>query len=265
MPNVVKPSDSSALFDLTGQVAIVTGASSGFGVRFCEVLSNAGANVVMAARREDRLAALAARLPNSLPIRCDVTDDEQLRRLVDESIDRFGKVDILVNNAGTSDSPVKAEDEDPALFRAVVDVNLNACFVLSALVAKPMIERGEGGSIINIASIHSIVGSPSIHQAAYVASKAGLTGLTRDLAAQWARHRIRVNAIAPGYFETELTHDLFVGDTAEGGQRYIERGALMRRPGNEGELDGVLLLLASSASSYITGETIAVDGGWTAK
>ncbi len=116
MPNVVKPPNSSTLFDLTGQVAIVTGASSGFGVRFSEVLSNAGANVVLAARREDRLTELAARLPNSLPIRCDVTDDEELRRLVAESIDQFGKVDILVNNAGTSDSPVKAEEEDPALF-----------------------------------------------------------------------------------------------------------------------------------------------------
>ena len=119
--------------------------------------------------------------------------------------------------------------------------------------------------MINISSIHGTAASAPNHQAAYVASKAGLIGLTKELAGQWARHGVRVNAIAPGYFETELTEEMFSGEHAEGGQRYIQRGTMLRRAGVEGELDGALLLLAGDAGSYLTGETITVDGGWLAK
>jgi NAD(P)-dependent dehydrogenase (short-subunit alcohol dehydrogenase family) len=253
-------------FGLDGKVAIVTGASSGFGDRFVRTLVEAGASVVAVARRVDRLDALAAEVDGVAAMQCDVSRDDDLRRVVAATLERFGRIDVVVNNAGMSDATgARADQQDPAAFRSVVEVNLNACFVLASLAAASMIERGEGGSIINISSIHGIVSSAPNHQAAYVASKAGLIGLTKELAGQWARFGIRVNSIAPGYFETELTAPLFEGDGAAGGQRYIERGTMMRRAGVAGELDGTLLLLASAAGSYITGQTIAVDGGWTAK
>lgn len=250
---------------LDGKVAIVTGASSGFGDRFVRVLSDAGATVVAAARRLDRLERLAADVERVVPVQCDVADDSQLQKLVDIAAETQGDLSVLVNNAGLSDAVNKAEDEDPALFRQVVEVNLNACFVLAGMVASKMIAAGTGGSIINIGSVHSFVSAAPNHQAAYVASKGAILTLTKELAAQWARHSIRVNAIAPGYFETELTHDMFHGEAAEGGKRYIERGTYLRRAGVEGELDGPLLLLATDQGTYITGQTIVVDGGWTSR
>lgn len=250
---------------LDGKVAIVTGASSGFGDRFVRVLAGAGATVVAAARRLDRLEALAGEVDNVVAVQCDVSSDDQLRELVSVAASLDGDLSVLVNNAGLSDAVTKAEEEDPALFRQVVDVNLNACFVLAGLAAQKMIESGRGGSIINIGSVHSFVSAAPNHQAAYVASKGAILTLTKELAAQWARHSIRVNAIAPGYFETELTAAMFHGEAAEGGQRYIERGTYLRRAGVEGELDGPLLLLATELGSYITGQTIVVDGGWTSR
>jgi NAD(P)-dependent dehydrogenase (short-subunit alcohol dehydrogenase family) len=194
---------------------------------------------------------------------CDVADDEQLRWLVERAVGDFGRIDVVVNNAGTTDAVTAAEHEDPAQFRQVVEVNMNACFVLAAAAARQMIVQESGGSIVNIASVHGLVAAAPNAQAAYAASKGGLVNLTRELAAQWAKHRIRVNAIAPGYFETELTAAMFVGEDA--GLRYIRRNTLLGRPGELHELDGPLLLLASDAGTYITGQTIAVDGGWTAR
>lgn len=250
-------------FRLDDRVAIVTGASSGIGHRFAQVLAARGATVVGAARRADRLEKLAAGNDSIHGIQCDVGEDSQLERLVDTTIDRFGRIDVLINNAGTTDAVTPAEHQDPAHFRRVVDINMNASFVLSALAARQMIVQETGGSIINIASVHGLVAAAPNAQAAYAASKGGLVNLTRELAAQWAKHRIRVNAIAPGYFETELTEAMFVGEDA--GLRYIRRNTLLGRPGELAELDGPMLLLASDAGSYITGQIIAVDGGWTAR
>lgn len=248
--------------DLTGKVAIVTGASSGFGSRFATVLADHGATAVAAARRIDRLEELSNSHDRIHAKQCDVSSDGELDALVDFTVDRFGSVDIVVNNAGVTDAPARAESEDPNEFRRVIDVNLNACFVLAARAAREMIDSGTGGSIINIASVHGLVGSAPNTQAAYVASKGALVNLTRELALQWARHDIRVNALAPGYFATELTENLL---EAESGQKWVERNTPMRRPGELHELDGPLLLLASDAGSYITGHTLIVDGGWTAR
>jgi len=248
------------LFDLTGRVAVVTGASSGIGDHMARVLAGAGATVVAAARRADRLEALAAEVPGVHAAACDVTDDDACRALIDGVIADHGRVDVLINNAGRSDAQ-PAMDEPMEDFRATIELNLNACFLLSQLVARPMRDQGSG-SIIGIASVHGIVGSAPNNQAAYAASKAGLVNLTRELALQWVRHGIRVNAIAPGYFETELTEGMIAD---ESGAKWIARNTPLRRPGRLEELDGATLLLASDAGSYITGQTIAVDGGWTAR
>lgn len=245
-------------FALDG-VAIVTGASSGIGEHLTRLFASRGMTVVAAARRLDRLERLAREVPGVVPCRCDVADDGALASLVDLATD-VGPVRVLVNNAGITDAPAKAIDEDPKVFRHVVDVNLNAAFVLSSLTARAMVAAEHSGSIINIASIHGLVPSAPNTQAGYVASKAGLLGLTRELAAQWARHGIRVNAIAPGYFRSELTAEMLASDA---GIRHVERHTLIRRPGELRELDGPVLLLASAAGSYITGQTLAVDGGWS--
>lgn len=250
-------------FRLDDRVAIVTGASSGIGRRACLVLAAQGAHVLAAARRVDRLEALAAEDERILPVGCDVAIDADLVALVDRAVEAHGRVDVVVNSAGTTDAVTPAEHQDPAEFRRVVDVNLNACFVLAAAAARQMIVQEEGGSIVNVASIHGLVAAAPNAQAAYAASKGGLVNLTRELAAQWAKHRIRVNALAPGYFETELTQAMFAGE--DSGLRYIRRNTLLGRPGELAELDGPLLLLATGAGSYITGQTLAVDGGWTAR
>ncbi|MCY3585355.1 MAG: glucose 1-dehydrogenase [Acidimicrobiaceae bacterium] len=254
--------DLSSPFRLDGQVCLVTGASSGFGVRFARVFAAAGAKVAVAARRADRLEALAAELPDALAVRCDVGDDDACRDLVAQVVDRYGKVDVLVNNAGVSDAINPGEQADVESFRHVVDINLNACFLLAGLVAADIIGREATGSIINVASVHGHVASAPNLQPAYAASKAGLVNLTRDLAVQWATRGVRVNALCPGYFETELTAPMFDDDRS---MAWISRNAPMRRPGHEHELDGALLFLASDASSYATGSSLMVDGGWTAR
>ena len=250
-------------FRLDDRVAIVTGASSGIGRRFSQVLAHQGATVLAAARRAERLEELSATHDAIHPAVCDVADDQQLVRLVERATNEFGRIDIVINNAGTTDAVTPAEHQDPALFRSVVEINMNACFVLASKAARQMIVQETGGSIINVASVHGLVAAAPNAQAAYAASKGGLINLTRELAAQWAKHRIRVNAIAPGYFETELTEAMFVGEDA--GLRYIRRNTLLGRAGDLEELDGPLLLLASDAGTYITGQTLAVDGGWTAR
>lgn len=220
-----------------------------------------GMQVIAAARRLDRLESIAASLEGVVPMRCDVTDEADLNALVAGAYEQFGRLDVVINNAGTSDAPTKAEEETAAEFAGVIDINLNACFLLARTAAAAMIENESPGSIINIASVHSFVSSAPNNQAAYVASKTGLVGLTRELASQWARHDIRVNCIAPGYFPTELTDSMM--EEGSSGLGFITKRTPMRRPGRLEELDGALLLLASDASTYLTGQSVTVDGGWT--
>lgn len=251
--------DPIARFRLDGRVAVVTGASSGLGARFAQVLDAAGANVVLAARRSDRLEEIAADLSDALPVATDVADPGDREHLIEATLERYGRIDVLVNNAGVTNVK-KALDETDEEFARVLDVNLTAPFALSKLAASAMIERDISGSIVNTASVIGMVGSVIIPEASYAASKGGLVNLTRELAGQWARRGVRVNAIAPGFFESEMTEAMFASDE---GVAFIQQRTPMARAGREDELDGVLLFLASDASSYVTGQTIAVDGGWT--
>lgn len=252
--------DPSAAFRLDGKVAVLTGASSGIGDRFARVLHAAGATVVLAARRKDRLDALAADLPGSVPVACDVSRDSDLENLVAVALDVSGRIDVVVNNAGITE-PTPAHEETPDQFRRVVDVNLNGLYALCHLVAPSMLAAASG-VIVNVASIMGIVGAGQIPQASYAASKGAVVNLTRELAAQWARRGIRVNAIAPGFFETEMTAEMF--ESPEAGHGWIKRKTPMGREGRLEELDGALLFLASDASTYVTGHVLCVDGGWTA-
>jgi len=251
--------DPLAQFRLDGKVVLLTGASSGLGKRMAHVLAGAGAQVAVAARRVERLEALAAEVGDAVvPFACDVSNDDHLARLLAETTERLGPVDVLVNNAGIG-NPVAAEDEPTEQFREIVGVNLNAVFVLSQLVGRQMIERGTG-VMVNVASVLGLVASGQIPQASYVAAKHGVVGLTKELAVQWARRGVRVNAIAPGWFPSEMTTGLL--DT-EQGMQWVRKRTPLGRAGHEHELDGAVLYLASDASSYMTGQVLYIDGGWT--
>ncbi len=199
-------------------------------------------------------------MPGIVPCRCDVSDDGDLARLVAFTVERCGVPRIVVNNAGISGEDV-AGPETPAAFRRVMDVNLNAVYVLSRLAADVMLPA-DGGAIVNIASMFGLVASVPNEQAAYATSKGAVVQLTRQLGAQWARDGVRVNAIAPGFFPSEM-NDEKLGD--ERARAWMRRNTPIGRVGEPHELDGALLLLASDAGSFMTGQTIAVDGGWTAR
>jgi len=252
------------LFDLEGRVAIVTGASSGLGEGFARTLASAGATVVAAARRLDRLELLAKEVGDDVgrvvPVRCDVTVDEDRRRLVETAAGVSGHIDVLVNNAGMPGRPY-AEEETVAGFAALLDLNLASGFHLAARVAATVPE-GRPLSVINVSSVIGLVSTAPIGGASYAASKAGVIGLTRELAGQWGRRGIRVNAIVPGWFDTEMTDGLFTNDKSA---NWVRRNTMLGRGGEPGEADGALLFLATSASSYVTGHTLVVDGGWTAR
>ena len=243
-------------FRLDGRVAIVTGASSGLGVQFAQALAQAGADVVLGARREDRLAQtrslVEAEGQRGLAVRADVTNPEDCTALASAAMSAFGRVDVLVNNAGVG-TAVPALRETPEQFRSVVDLNLNASYWMAQACARVM---QPGSSIINISSVLALT-SMGLPQAAYTASKAGVIGLTRDLAQQWTgRKGIRVNAIAPGYFESEMSAQFDERTNAAAVAR-----APAGRLGEPGELNGALIFLASPASSYVTGIVVPVDGG----
>jgi hypothetical protein len=259
--------DVRDLFGLEGRVAIVTGASSGLGEGFARTLAGAGATVVAAARRLDRLEVLAKELDGTtpgqgavVPVRCDVTADDDRRQLVDVAAGIHGRVDVLVNNAGMPGVP-HAEDETVDGFAAVLDLNLAAGFHLATDVAT-RVAPGASLSIINISSVIGLVSTAPIGGASYAASKSGTIGLTRELAGQWGRRGIRVNAIVPGWFDTEMTDGLF---TNEKSAAWVRRNTMLGRGGATGEVDGALLFLASPASSYVTGHALVVDGGWLAR
>jgi NAD(P)-dependent dehydrogenase (short-subunit alcohol dehydrogenase family) len=243
---------------LAGRVAIVTGASSGLGARFATVLAQAGARVVAAARRLERLEELARAHPSIVPVRCDVASADDRATLVAAALELDGRIDVCVNNAGISSGGSGAQ-EDVETFASIMRVNVEAVFALTQAVAEHMLARGSG-SVINVSSMFGLVAVTPVADAPYATSKSAVNGLTRELANQWAPHGVRVNAIAPGWFATEMNSALLEDERS---LRWLQRQCPMGRPGQEHELDGVLLFLASDASSYCTGQVIAIDGGWT--
>jgi NAD(P)-dependent dehydrogenase (short-subunit alcohol dehydrogenase family) len=252
--------DPLAAFRLDGQVAIVTGASSGLGVRFARVLHAVGATVVLAARRLDRLELLAAELPGAVAIAADLSVAADRQRLVDDTLERLGRIDVLVNNAGIGQA-TSIEDESLDQFRFAMELNVTAVWHLSKLCGESMVAAGSG-SIINVASMLGHVASTPVKQAHYCASKGAVVNLTRELAAQWGRKGVRVNTLSPGWFKSEMTGDM---DTDEASQRFVTANSMIPRMGHDDELDGALLLLASRAGGYMTGHSLLVDGGWTAR
>jgi NAD(P)-dependent dehydrogenase (short-subunit alcohol dehydrogenase family) len=244
---------------LDGRTAIVTGASAGLGYRFAQALAGAGATVFAAARRSDRLTELQAQSPSVHPIRCDVGQAGDRRALIEAALAETGRLDVLVNNAGTG-GELRIEDEDAASLTHVLDVNLVAAFELCRVAGARM--GDSGGSIVNVASILGLVSGAPLGGASYAASKGALIALTRELAGQWGPRGIRVNALAPGWFHTEMTHELFADERS---RTWVARNTMLGRAGVIDELDGALLFLASGASSYVTGQTLVVDGGWTAR
>jgi len=253
------------LFDLTGKTAIVTGASSGLGVTFAKTLAERGANVVLAARREENLRRVQEEIESSggaaTVALCDVTYAEQVRATIAATQAAFGRPDILVSNAGTAADGGNMPEKLPhEVFEQVVRVNLTGVWHCCREVGAEMLRDGMGGSIINIASILGLAGQPD-HPVAYQASKAAVINLTRALACSWANRGVRVNAIAPGYFPSEMTAPFLDSPLLK---ERVESQSAMGRIGEPNELAGALLLLASGAGSYITGHTLVVDGGFSA-
>jgi len=252
------------LFDLTGKVALVTGGSRGLGLEMATALGEAGASVVITARREQWLTPaeqeLRAKGIEVLAVTCDVSNPDDVNAAVRATIDRFARVDILVNNAGIAwGEPVETMPLEK--WRQVFDTNTVGCFLMSQAVGNEMLRLGNGGAIINIASVAGLTGLEAnvLDAVGYSASKGAIITLTRDLAVKWAKRGIRVNAIAPGFFDTRLSHAQL-----EKTRQKIEQTTPMGRIGKPSELGGVAVFLASPAASYVTGQVLAVDGGMTA-
>ena len=255
--------ETMSCYSIKGSGAIVTGASSGLGMSFAEALADCGTNLVIAARRYERLVQFAKDLERSyavkaVPVRTDVSQEDDVNRMVKMAVDTFGSVEILVNNAGVS-SLSPSVDMTLEEWRKVIDVNLTGVFLCARAAAREMIKK-KYGKIINIASIYGAVGD-IFHAAPYYASKGAVINLTRALAIEWAQHKINVNAIAPGFFPSEMTEQVFKNEDA---MKHILSRTPMGRTGVPADLKAVLVYLASPASDFVTGQTIFVDGGWTA-
>ena len=252
-------------FDLTGQVALVTGASTGLGVQMAEALASQGANIVCLARRknlvDENAAAIAEKYGvKAIGIACDITDTEKVEAAVDEILEKMGRIDILINNAGTG-AVAPAEDITDEQFQNEMNIDLFGSFRVARAVAKKAMLPAKYGRIINIASMYGLVGNKIAPASPYHAAKGGVVNLTRALAAEWGAKGITVNAICPGYFETPLTKETL---ESEFFQNYARTMIPMERYGKEGELDTAAIFLSSPASTYVNGVIIPVDGGYTA-
>ncbi len=252
------------LFSLRGKVALVTGASAGIGVELARALALAGADVALVARRRERLEALAAELRlrgvRAEAIGADLASDADLERIVPEAEERLGPVDILVNNAGIA-LIGRSEKYGRDKWDTTLRVDLTAAWLLCQEVGRRMIERGRGGRIVNVTSVISVGANPIYHGPGYSAAKAALANVTRQLAVEWAQHGITVNALAPGWFTTEMTAEGFSKERFRG---KAEALTPMGRIGEPHELRSALLFLTAPSSSFVTGTTVFVDGGWTA-
>ena len=248
-------------FDLTGKVAIVTGGATGIGRGIAEGLADVAAEIVITSRNLEKCEGACEEISKrtgvkTLAHRCDVTNKDEIHALVEDVLKEFGHIDILVNNAGIggSEKPILEMVEED--WNNAIDTNLKGVFTLSQAVAREMRERGKGGKVINVASIGAIVVFPNM--SAYCASKGGCVQLTKVMALEWARYNIQVNAILPGYFNTPLNKDFFSTDV---GKKIIKQQIPMRRLAQIEEIKGVAILLASEASSFMTGSAIVIDGG----
>ncbi|MCR5740935.1 MAG: SDR family oxidoreductase [Gammaproteobacteria bacterium] len=255
---------SKKYFDLTGNVAVVTGCSGGLGVQMAKALASQGAKIVAVARRENLIQEVAKQISEefgveTLAVKCDITSTEQVEAAVDQVLAKFGRIDILINNAGTG-AVAPAEDITDPQFENEMNIDLFGTFRFARAVAKKAMIPQKYGRVINIASMYGLVGNKIAGSAPYHAAKGGVVNLTRALAAEWGKYNITVNSICPGYFYTDLTRATLDSDFFQANAKTM---IPMERYGNEGELDSTAVFLASPASTYITGQNIAVDGGYT--
>ena len=248
------------MFRLDGRVAIVTGASSGLGEALAGGLAAAGARVAVAARRLERLEGVAAAI-GGLPVACDLVQEDAIPNLVEVVADRLGPPEILINVAGALAGVHLGEDEPIDSIRATMELNLVAPYRLSQAVF-PYMRRVGRGAVVNVSSISGIVGIPGIPQGSYAASKRGLSGLTAELAVQWARYSIRVNTLAAGFFRSEMTDSMY---TEERTAEWLRKNTPLPYAGEPQDFVGAVLWLTSDAGRYVTGQTIVVDGGWTTR
>ncbi len=251
-------------FDLSGQVAIVTGASTGLGVQMAKALANQGATVVCMARRQNLIDEVAAEIRDTfgtpaVGIKCDITDTDNVNAAIDEVLSKYGRIDILINNAGTG-AVAPAEDITDEQFENEFNIDLFGTFKVSRAVAKKAMISAGYGRIINIASMYGLVGNKVAPASPYHAAKGGVVNLTRALAAEWGKYGITVNSICPGYFYSPLTKETLDSDFFQANAKTM---IPMERYGNEGELDTTAIFLASPATTYVTGAIIPVDGGYT--
>ena len=253
----------SNLFSLKGKAALVTGASSGLGVQFATALAREGADVALVARRIDRLNKVKSEVEKlgvkAVAFQCDVTNIEEVKKVVASVKEQFGRIDVLVNNAGVA-VVAPAEQQSDEDWNKVIRVNLDSVYFVAREVGKVMVEQ-KYGKIINIGSIHSQVAMSPLPISAYMTSKGGVMAMSKALAVEWAKYNITVNTIGPSYFESEMT-EAAISDASF--EQVLQAYCPMGRVGKKGELDGALIYFASDASSFTTGQYLAVDGGWTA-